>query len=154
VRIGELGRLTGLPAKTIRFYEQAGILSEPDRTAAGYRDYDDTAAPRLRFIRSAQACGLSLAEIRDVIAVRDDTGSPCAHVAGLLDIHATELDQRIRELTTLREEIRRLQHRAATLDPARCASDDVCHILAATDRRIDPSTRSLTAVTDRDIAPE
>jgi len=129
MRIGELGRRAGLPTKTIRFYEQAGVLPAPERTPAGYRDYHETAIGRLRFIRSAQAGGLSLAEIRDVIVVREKTGPPCAHVSGLLDTHAAELDQRIRELTALRTEIRRLQARAATLDPARCENDDVCHIL-------------------------
>ena len=114
MRIGELGHASGFATKTIRFYEGAGLLPEPLRGSSGYRDYDASALPRLRFIRSAQACGLTLAEIRQVIAVRDDGGSPCEHVTGLLDAHAVELDKRITDLTQLREEISRLQARATS----------------------------------------
>lgn len=69
---------------------------------------------RLAFVRAAQAAGLSLAEIHEVIAIRDDTGPPCEHVAALLDAHAFDLDARIAELTALREDVRRLCERAAT----------------------------------------
>ena len=110
MRIGELGRASALATRTIRFYEQAGLLPEPRRSPAGYRDYTAGALPRLRFIRSAQACGLTLAEIRQVIAVREDSGPPCGHVLGLLDAHAAELDQRIADLTALREELQRLRY--------------------------------------------
>lgn len=130
MRIGELGQAAGLPTKTIRFYESAGLLPGPDRTSSGYRDYDDTALARLQFIRSAQTAGLTLAEIRQVIAVRDSSGPPCQHVIGLLDEHAADLDQRINDLTALRADVQRLRERAATLDPADCAADAVCHVLS------------------------
>ncbi len=61
MRIGELAARSGLTAKTIRFYEQAGVLPEPARQPSGYRSYDDTALDRLRFVRAAQAAGLTLA---------------------------------------------------------------------------------------------
>ena len=130
MRIGELGQASALATRTIRFYEQAGLLPEPGRSPAGYRDYTASALPRLRFIRSAQACGLTLAEIRQVIAVREDSGPPCGHVLGLLDAHAAELDQRIADLTALREELQRLRTRAAGLDPATCGPAAVCHVIA------------------------
>lgn len=129
MRIGELGRAAGLPAKTIRFYESAGLLPEPGRTSSGYRDYDNTALARLQFIRSAQAAGLALAEIRQVITVREGSGPPCQHVIGLLDEHAADLDQRIADLIALRADVQRLRERAATLDPGDCAADAVCHVL-------------------------
>ena len=59
VRIGELGREAGVSAKTIRYYESVGLLDEPARTESGYRDYDDDAVERLRFVRDAQATGVS-----------------------------------------------------------------------------------------------
>ncbi len=129
MKIGELAQRTGTTTKTLRFYEQAGLLPEPDRTPAGYRDYDDSVVDRLRFVKAAQAAGLSLAEIRDVIAAREHGGPPCGHVAELLDAHAVDLDRRIAELSALREEVQRLRERARTLNPQMCAPDGVCHVI-------------------------
>ena len=69
--IGELSADAGVPSKTIRFYEQAGLMPAPPRTPAGYRDYPPGALDRLAFIRHAQAAGFTLAEIRSVLAIRD-----------------------------------------------------------------------------------
>lgn len=129
VRIGELAAKTGLTVKTIRFYERTGVLPEPQRRPSGYRDYDDGALARLRFVKAGQAAGLTLAEIREVIAVRDRSGPPCRHVTDLLDAHAADLDRRIAELAALREEVRRLRDRADGLDPARCDAAAVCHVI-------------------------
>jgi len=72
--IGELAAKTGMTAKALRFYEQAGVLPEPARTPAGYRDYDPAALDRLAFVRAAQAAGLTLAEVR--------RSSPCGTPTG------------------------------------------------------------------------
>lgn len=129
MRIGQLADQASTTAKTIRFYERTRLLPEPQRTPAGYRDYDDTALGRLRFIRAAQAAGLTLAEIAEVIAAREHTGPPCSHVTALLDEHAADLDRRLAELTALRDEIQRLRDRATTLDPADCGDETVCHVI-------------------------
>ena len=129
MRIGDLASRSGLTVKTLRFYEQAGVLPEARRLSSGYRDYDDSATARLRFVKAAQAAGLTLGEIRQVIAVRDDDGPPCQHVTGLLEAHARDLDHRIAALTSLRADIARLQDRAATLDPAACHPAQVCHLI-------------------------
>lgn len=129
VRIGELAARSSLTVKTIRFYEQVGVLPEPARRESGYRDYDETAAARLQFVKAAQTAGLTLAQIREVIAVRDQSGPPCRHVVELLDAHADSLDRRIADLTALRDDVRRLQDRAATLDPASCRSATVCQVI-------------------------
>jgi MerR family copper efflux transcriptional regulator len=132
VRIGELAARAGMTVKTIRFYEQAEVLPEPARRPSGYRDYDAGALDRLRFVKAAQAAGLTLTEIRDVIAAREDGGAPCSHVTALLDAHAVELDERIAQLTVLREEVQHLRERARTLDPARCSANGVCHVIPTT----------------------
>lgn len=142
MRIGELAARAGLTAKTIRFYEQAGVLPDPKRRPSGYRDYDDAALARLRFVKAAQAAGLTLAEIREVIAVRDRNGPPCHHVTDLLDAHAADLDRRIAGLTALREEVRRLRDRADGLDPARCDDTAVCHVIPTSGRAARPAKRS------------
>lgn len=129
MRIGELARRAGTTTKTLRFYEQAGLLPEPDRTPSGYRDYDPAALDRLAFVKAAQAAGLTLAEIRAIVAIREAQGPPCEHVLGLLDAHAADLDQRITELTDLRLEVERLRARARDLDPAACGAAAVCHVI-------------------------
>ena len=130
MRIGELAEQAGISTKAIRYYEQIGILAPPARTAAGYRTYDQVAIGRLTFVRAAQAVGLTLGEIRQIIAFRDDGQAPCAHVTGLLQRHAADLEVRIRELQQLRGDLRDLAERAATLNPEHCPPERVCHIIA------------------------
>ncbi|GAC1611487.1 MAG: hypoxia response transcriptional regulator [Mycobacteriales bacterium] len=132
MRIGELAAAAGVSTKALRFYEQAGVLPEPTRTGSGYRDYDDTALVRLQFVKAAQAAGLTLAEIVQVVAMRDAEGPPCAHVVSVLDRHAADLDARIRELRATQAEVQRLRKRAAGLDPSDCAAVGVCHVIPAT----------------------
>ena len=129
MRIGDLAHRSGLTVKTLRFYEQVGVLPEAARLPSGYRNYDDSAVARLAFVKAAQTAGLTLAEIRQVIVVRDHDGPPCGHVTGLLDAHASDLDRRIAELTALRDDINRLRDRAGTLDPAACDPAGVCHVI-------------------------
>jgi MerR family copper efflux transcriptional regulator len=129
MRIGELAEQAGISTKAIRYYEQVGILAPPARTASGYRAYDQVALNRLGFVRAAQAVGLTLGEIRQVIAFRDDGQAPCTHVTELLQRRAVDLEARIRELQQLRRELRRLAERAATLDPEECPPERVCHII-------------------------
>ena len=129
MRIGELAEQAGISTKAIRYYEQIGILAPPARTASGYRSYDPSALGRLGFVRAGQAVGLTLGEIRQVIAFRDNGQAPCAHVTELLQRHAAGLDQRIRELQQLRGELGQLAERAATLDPEQCPPERVCHLI-------------------------
>ena len=129
MRIGQLAAQTGFSVRTIRFYEQSGLLSAPRRTPSGYRAYDQDAVVRLRFVRSAQALGLSLAEIADVLRVRDHQGAPCAYVAELLDSHISALEERIEELTALRDELRARRPPGAEPDPARCQPERVCYLI-------------------------
>jgi MerR family transcriptional regulator, copper efflux regulator len=129
MRIGELAEQAGISTKAIRYYEQAGILAAPDRTASGYRDYDQTALGRLGFVRAAQALGLTLGEIRQVIAFREQGTAPCGHVTELLQRRAAELGARIAELRQLQGELERLAERAATLDPTECMPERVCHVI-------------------------
>jgi MerR family transcriptional regulator, copper efflux regulator len=130
MRIGELAERAGISTKAIRYYEQIGVLAPPARTASGYRAYDQAALGRLGFVRAAQALGLTLGEIRQIIAFRDDGTTPCGHVADLLRRRAAELGARIAELQQLRGELEQLAERAATLDPRECTPERVCHIIA------------------------
>lgn len=131
MRIGELAAQAGVTTKTLRFWESVGLLSEPARTPSGYRDYDPTVVDRLRFIRHAQSAGLTLAEIRQVLAISDDGEPPCDHVTYLIHQHIADVDERIRELTDTRCLLDRLAQRAASRGPDDC--DGYCAILQRAD---------------------
>ncbi|GAA1879990.1 heavy metal-responsive transcriptional regulator [Streptantibioticus ferralitis] len=128
MRIGDLAGESGLTTKTIRYYEQVGLMPAPPRTSGGYRDYPTEAASRLAFIRDAQHAGLTLAEIRSILALRDSGESPCSHVSDLIDQHLEEINQRMAELRKTRIALRDLAQRAADTDPASCIDTDICRI--------------------------
>jgi len=129
--IGDLAAAAGLSAKTIRFYEQAGLLPAPPRTPGGYRDYPPQTAARLAFIRQAQAAGLTLAEIGGILRIRDSGQAPCQHVTALIGQHLAQVEQRIAELSATRKALAGLQRRAVATDPGDCADAAICVILAS-----------------------
>ncbi len=130
MRIGELARRTGIPAKTIRYYEQIGILPEPPRTEAGYRAYHEDAIGRLEFIRKAKDLGLALLDIREILDVRDQGTSPCPYVVHLLDRKIEELTQRLAGMQVLREVLVAARRAATNLPPEEIAARArFCHII-------------------------
>lgn len=129
MRIGEIADRVGLATSAIRFYEQAGLLPEPERTSSGYRDYDPSVIDRLEFIRAGQAVGLTLRELREVLGIRDRGEAPCRHVAGLIHRRIDEVDRRMEDLTRLRGDLVGLAEQAAKFDPTECAPESVCRIL-------------------------
>ena len=128
MRIGEAEGRAGVPAKTIRFWEDQHLLPAPARTGSGYRDYDPAILERLAFIRQAQAAGLTLEHIRQVLDIRDGGQPPCVHVAGLIDRRMAEMDARLAELARARDQLASLAARAAAQDPADCRG--YCSIIA------------------------
>lgn len=105
MRIGELAGQLRLNPRTIRYYESIGLLPEPERTESGYRDYDDQAAELLTFIKTAQRLGITLDEIREILALRDRGERPCGYVRDVLHRQVGEIDDRIAELRQLRREL-------------------------------------------------
>jgi Predicted transcriptional regulators len=129
MRIGELSERSGVPTKTIRYYEDIGVLPEPSRLSSGYRDYDGQAAARLRFIRVAQSVGLTLGEIREILAIRDRGQTPCAYVANLIEQHATDLAERIAALQQMQRDLERIARRARQASPNGEGDAAFCHII-------------------------
>lgn len=129
MKIGELADRASVSTKTIRYYESIGLLPEPDRTASGYRNYDDAATERLQFIRDAQATGLTLAEIQSVLELKDAGRNSCAHTRSLLERHLADLDDQIARLLDARHELVELAARAGELDPAACTDPNRCQVI-------------------------
>ena len=106
-KIGELARRAGVTAKAIRFYERKGLLPTATRAANRYRLYGEDTTEVLRFIKQATGLGLTLAEIKDILVIRQGGRPPCRHVHQLLRDKAVELDRKLRDLVDIRERIRR-----------------------------------------------
>ncbi|MDP9396748.1 MAG: heavy metal-responsive transcriptional regulator [Actinomycetota bacterium] len=129
MRIGELAEVSGTTTKTLRFYEDVGLLPAAERTSGGYRDYTSDAVARLDFIRRGRAAGLTLAQIREVLAVRDAGRAPCRHVQDLLGTRLADLDAQIADLLALRGIVAGLRDAAAVVEPASCVPATVCQYL-------------------------
>ena len=129
MRIGELAVASGTTTKTLRFYEEAGLLPAPARTTNGYRDYTPAALARLDFIRRGRTAGLTLAQIREILNIRDAGVAPCQHVDALLEAHLGDLDRQIADLQALRHTVAHLHHSATTSDPTNCDATTVCRYL-------------------------
>jgi len=127
--IGELAGKVGIPTTTIRYYERAGLLPRPGRTAANYRVYDAAAVERLRFIRAAQAAGLTLADIKALRGYRYGTVSPCREVRGLLENRLATVEASLKDLRHLRKVLR------SYVDICRQAErDEPCGVVEKFDR--------------------
>ena len=123
LRIGELATDLGINPKTIRYYEEIGLLPAPRRTVAGYRQYGAADRERLRFITKAKTIGLTLREIREILALRDGGEEPCPHLGQLLDRKLAAVDVHLRLLTELRAELLVLQ---AEMAVTACSSAPIC----------------------------
>ena len=129
--ISDVARLSGVSAKALRYYEDIGLIEPPERSTSGYRNYDDDVLPRLAFIKSAQAIGLTLGEIRGIIGLREGGQIPCGHVLDLLRARTSDIDRKIEELRTLQGELNRLVARARRLNPQNCDPLRVCHLIGS-----------------------
>jgi len=115
MRIGEMADAVGVNPKTVRYYEDIGLLPQPERTPSGYRDYTDEDRSRLVFVKTAQRLGLSLAEIGEILAFRERGERPCTYVLGVLDRQVADVNRRIAELEALRAELAVLKTQADRL---------------------------------------
>lgn len=95
--IGELAEGGGVPTSTVRYYERAGLLRPAARSHSGYRLYSEAELERLRFVRAAQATGLRLADVRELLRP-----APCRRVQGLLEA-------RLEDVAARRAELRRVE---------------------------------------------
>jgi DNA-binding transcriptional MerR regulator len=100
--LGQAAAAAGVTRKAIRVYETRGLLPPAERTAAGYRLYNDADVEILTFIRRARTLGLSLDDIATILAIRRGGATPCGTVRELLDAQVADIDQTIADLQALR----------------------------------------------------
>ncbi|MFC0217139.1 helix-turn-helix domain-containing protein [Pseudochelatococcus lubricantis] len=118
ISIGELSRRTGVKVATIRYYEQAGLVSAPPRSEGGQRRYDAAAVRQLNFIRHARELGFELADVRELLAMTARPQSSCHAADSIARKHLEEVERRIESLTALRAELARMV--------AECGHGQVC----------------------------
>ncbi|MDM9620638.1 Cu(I)-responsive transcriptional regulator [Rhizobium sp. S96] len=109
MNIGQASERSGLPAKTIRYYEDIGLIN-PDRSDNGYRDYAVADVHKLRFLQKSRGLGFSVEECRQLLALYEDKSRASADVKELTQTKLTEIDRKIRELTELRRTLEHLVH--------------------------------------------
>jgi DNA-binding transcriptional MerR regulator len=127
--IHELAKLSGVPAKTIRYYESIGLLPEPQRADNNYRQYTPEVAERLRFIVTSRALGFNLTDIGEFLSARDEGTLPCKRVLDSFDERISDIDRRIADLLAVRDTLQRIQRDGAALPPDKqCDDECVCYL--------------------------
>jgi MerR family copper efflux transcriptional regulator len=111
--IGEAARQSGVPAPTIRFYEDRLLITPAARSPSGYRIYSGRVVAELRFVQQAQNLGFSLDEVREIVALTQTGGLPCARVAALCRHHIEDIDRRLIELREFRSHLLLAERQAA-----------------------------------------
>ncbi|HKY04809.1 MAG TPA: heavy metal-responsive transcriptional regulator [Blastocatellia bacterium] len=105
LRAGELAKAAGVSTDTLRHYERKGVLAAPRRSPNGYRQYPAEALDRVRLIRRALAIGFTLDELARILKVRDRGGAPCSDVRALAAARLSDVEARLSELISLRDEL-------------------------------------------------
>ncbi|HJV73207.1 MAG TPA: Cu(I)-responsive transcriptional regulator [Noviherbaspirillum sp.] len=123
MNIGQAAKVSGVTAKMIRYYESIDLIKASRRTDSGYRTYGDSDVHTLRFIKRARTLGFSLEQIRDLLSLWQNPARASADVKAIAQTHVTALEQRILELTEMRDTLVHLAHA--------CSGDDCpdCPIL-------------------------
>jgi DNA-binding transcriptional MerR regulator len=131
MKIQDFSKRTGVPAKTIRYYEEIGLLPAPARAENNYRQYTEQDIDRLRLVAGSRQLDLSLDDIREILAMRDNREAPCRTLLNRLEQKADEIKGRIRALQKLEWELRKLYSLGQTfpvddVDGKNC----VCHLVS------------------------
>ena len=124
MKIGELALVAQCTVETVRYYEKAGLLPSPARSEGNFRVYGPAHVERLRFIRNCRALDMSQDEIRTLLALADSPAQGCGPINAVFDQHLTHVEERIRELTHLREQLATLRQQCTSEQPM-----DACGIL-------------------------
>jgi MerR family transcriptional regulator, copper efflux regulator len=106
--VGRTARLAEVGIPTMRFYERAGLLPKPTRTAANYRLYPEVVVTRVRFIRRAQQLGFTLKEIKKLLELRVSRRTSCAEVRSRAETKISDIEARIRSLRQMSRALTKL----------------------------------------------
>lgn len=119
MNIAQAAKAADLPPKTIRYYEQIGLIT-PDRRANGYRDFSEQAVSRLTFISRARSLGFSIEDCRTLLALYDDRARASSEVKAVANRHLDTIDQKVTELLAMKATLSELVQRCQGDDRPDC----------------------------------
>lgn len=119
MNIGEVSKVSGLPIKTIRYYEDIGLIT-PHRQENGYRVFDDRNLYQLKFLRRSRSLGFSVKECAELIALYADPDRTSAQVKKLAQTRLAEIEKNLQELQVIRAELRHLVGTCPGSDDPEC----------------------------------
>lgn len=105
LNVSDIAQRAGVSPDSVRYYEREGLLPPAPRSPSGYREYDAGTAERIKFIKGAQAMGLKLAEIGELLEIQDRGACPCGHTRVLVERRLEEIDEELKRLSELRKEL-------------------------------------------------
>lgn len=108
MKIGELARRASVGIDTVRYYERQGLLRAPQRTAAGYREYDETDVVQLHFVRRAKSLGFTLVEIVELLSLSARRDEDMAGLKSTAEEKLVDVERKLAELGRIREGLRTL----------------------------------------------
>ncbi|MDO5536997.1 MAG: Cd(II)/Pb(II)-responsive transcriptional regulator [Desulfovibrionaceae bacterium] len=111
MKIGQLAQKAGCQVVTIRYYEKEGLLDQPERTGSNYRIYSEDDLERLRFIRHCRLHGMTLSEIRELLAFKAHPAKNCDWIDSMVEKHIRNVDEQIAALQHLRSHLEELRHK-------------------------------------------
>jgi len=107
MNIGKVSRASGLPAKTIRYYEDIGLIT-PHRQQNGYRNFDDNHLHKLRFLQRARGLGFSVEECRALLALYEDKNRTSADVKNIAEKRLADIERKMQELKSMKTLLKHL----------------------------------------------
>src|SRR5215468_11513425 len=138
--IGKLAAAAGVRSDTLRYYEREGLIEPAGKSPAGYRLYDQDSARRLRFIKQAQHCGFTLAEIRELLVLRGRDAARCGDVRKRAIEKKRQLEGKIRSMRAMCKALDRLIAGCVDGNTARRGMRDPRRLRATRDNRADALT--------------
>ena len=127
--IGQVADRAGIGVETVRFYERQGLIQEPPRSGAGYREYPEATVSRIRFIKRAKELGFTLKEIKELLSLQLDPTTTCADVKSRAEAKIADIQARIRSLRRMKKALVKL-----TAVCSGCGTSSECPILEALDQ--------------------
>jgi DNA-binding transcriptional MerR regulator len=130
IRIGDVAKLTGISVDALRYYDREGLLPSPVRSPNGARRFPPDVVSRVRFVKQAQAAGLTLRDIKQLVAVQRGRGrGACQRMRSVMSERLEEIDGRVQQLQVFRGLLER--YRSACDEALACGDDPACPSLDA-----------------------
>jgi MerR family copper efflux transcriptional regulator len=120
MNIGDAAKRSGVPTKTIRYYDEVGLIEPSARGENGYRDYDDRTVEFLRFVRHARGLGFSVEDCRTLLALYQDRNRASADVKAVAAAQLERIDEKIGELQSMKRTLETLMQRCHGDDRPDC----------------------------------